>query len=117
FKGNFPFWMSPEQVAIVPIRTEHNDYAREIEDHLLDLGIRVEADYVDQNMNTKIKNFKTMKDPYIIVVGDKERDERTVSITVRGQKQQLHGVPLEKFYEMCLKMNREHSRDLISSVE
>ena len=117
FKGNFPFWMSPEQVAIVPIRTEHNDYAREIEDHLLDLGIRVEADYADQNMNTKIKNFKTMKDPYIIVVGDKERDERTVSITVRGQKQQLHGVPLEKFYEMCLKMNREHSRDLISSVE
>ena len=117
FKGNFPFWMAPEQVAIVPIRVEHNDYAREIEDHLMDMGIRTAADYADVNMNTKIKNFKNMKDPYIIVVGDKEREERTVSITVRGVKQQLHNVPLDTFYAMCDKMNREHSRELIASVE
>ena len=117
FKGEFPFWMSPEQVAIVPIRVEHNDYAREIEEHLQDLGIRVEADYADMNMNNKIKHFKTMKDPYIVVVGDKEAAERTVAITVRGVKQQLHNVPLDKFYEMCLKMNRERSRELISEIE
>ena len=117
FKGNFPFWMSPEQVAIVPIRVEHNDYARQIEEHLQDLGIRVEADYADVNMNTKIKNFKTMKDPYIVVVGDREAAEGTVAITVRGVKQQLHNVPLEKFYEMCLKMNRERSRELISEID
>ena len=117
FKGNFPFWMAPEQVAIVPIRVEHNDYAREIEDHLMDMGIRTAADYADVNMNTKIKNFKNMKDPYIIVVGDKEREERTVSITVRSVKQQLHNVPLDTFYALCDKMNREHSRELIASVE
>ena len=58
-----------------------------------------------------------MKDPYIVVVGDKEMQDRTVSITVRGVKQQLHDVPLEKFYEMCLKMNREYSRELISEVD
>ena len=117
FKGSFPFWMAPDQVAIVPIRTEHNDYAHEIEDRLMDMGIRTVADYADVNMNTKIKTFKTMKDPYIVVVGDKERDERTVSITVRGEKQQLHGVPLEKFFEMCERMNREHSRELITTAE
>ncbi len=117
FKGNFPFWMAPEQVAIVPIRVEHNDYARQIEDHLMDLGIRTVADYADINMNTKIKNFKNMKDPYIVVVGDKEREEGTVSITVRGQKQQLHNVPLDKFYAMCVKMNETHCRELIAEVE
>ena len=47
-------------------------------------------------------------DPYIIVVGAKEVESRTVSITIRGQKQQLHNVPLEKLVEMCKKMNNEH---------
>ncbi|MBQ8087683.1 MAG: threonine--tRNA ligase [Clostridia bacterium] len=117
YKGAFPFWMSPYQVAIVPIRTEHNAYAKEIEHLLTDLHVRVEADYADKNMNEKIKYFKTMKDPYIIVVGDKEVAERTVSITVRGQKQQLHGVALAKLLEMCMKMNREHSGELIASAE
>ena len=100
YKGDFPFWISPYQVAIVPIRTEHNEYAKEIEDALFEMGIRVEANYDDKNMNEKIKGFKLMKDPYIIVVGDKEKEERTVSITVRGQKQQMHGVPLDTFYKM-----------------
>ena len=116
FKGNFPFWMAPEQVAIVPIRVEHNDYAREIEDHLMDMGIRTAADYADVNMNTKIKNFKTMKDPYIVVVGDKEAAEGTVAITVRGQKQQLHDVPLATLIRMCNSMNDEHSLELIGEV-
>ena len=68
-------------------------------------------------MNEKIKNFRNMKDPYIVVVGDKEVAERTVSITVRGVKQQLHNVPLEKLVEMCVKMDRERSLELISTVE
>ena len=114
YKGAFPFWLAPEQVAIVPIRTEHNEYAKQIADRLEDMGIRVAADYADKNMNAKIKAFRTLKDPYIVVVGDKEAEEGTVSITVRGQKQQLHGVPLETFYTMCRKMNSEHSQELIS---
>ncbi|MBQ3880027.1 MAG: threonine--tRNA ligase [Oscillospiraceae bacterium] len=117
FKGAFPFWVSPYQVAIVPIREEHNDYAKEVADALEAQGIRVEADYADKNMNEKIKNFRSMKDPYIVVVGDKEVAERTVSITVRGVKQQLHNVPLEKLVEMCVKMDRERSLELISTVE
>ena len=74
-------------------------------------------DYEDKNMNEKIKNFKTFRDPYIVVVGDKEAAEGTVSITVRGQKQQMHGVPLEKLVEMCRTMNREHSKELIATAE
>ena len=113
YKGDFPFWLSPYQVALVPIREEHNEYAREIEKALTEMGIRVEADYADKNMNEKIKEFRLLKDPYIIVVGDNEVAERTVSINVRGSKQQLRGVKLERFYEMCRTMNAERSKELI----
>ena len=116
YKGDFPFWISPYQVAIVPIRTEHNEYAKEIEDALYDMGIRVEANYDDKNMNEKIKGFKLMKDPYIIVVGDKEKEERTVSITVRGQKQQMHGVPLDTFYKMVRKLKDTKAQELIKDI-
>ena len=116
YKGEFPFWISPYQVAIVPIRIEHNEYAKEIEDALYDMGIRVEANYDDKNMNEKIKGFKIMKDPYIIVVGDKEKEERTVSITVRGQKQQMHGVPLDTFYKMVRKLKDTKAQELIKDI-
>ena len=112
YKGAFPFWLSPYQVAIVPIRTEHNEYAKKVENALLDAGIRVESDYADQNMNTKIKAFKKYKDPYIIVVGDKEAETNTVSITIRGEKQQLHDVALDKFVEICKKKNENHDKEL-----
>ena len=116
YKGDFPFWISPYQVAIVPIRTEHNEYAKEIEDALFEMGIRVEANYDDKNMNEKIKGFKLMKDPYIIVVGDKEKEERTVSITVRGLKQQMHGVPLDTFYKMVKKLQDTKAGELIKDI-
>ena len=116
FKGNFPFWMSPYQVAIVPIRTEHNAYAREIEEKLQRAGIRVEANYADQNMNEKIKAYKKMKDPYIVVVGDKEAETGTVSLNIRGSKEQLHGVPVEAFLGMCRAMNASRCLDLMTKV-
>ena len=112
FKGAFPFWMSPYQVGIVPILEEHNAYAKEVADLLEANGVRVEANYSDKNMNEKIKQYKLLGDPYIIVVGAKEVESRTVSITIRGQKQQLHNVPLDKLVEMCRKMNEEHLLEL-----
>ncbi|MBQ6442781.1 MAG: threonine--tRNA ligase [Lachnospiraceae bacterium] len=112
YKGDFPFWLSPYQVAIVPIRTEHNAYAKRVEEKLTAAGIRVEADYADKNMNEKIKCFKTMKDPYILVIGDREKEDGTVSVTIRGQKTQLHDLPVDAFVEECVRMNRERSQEL-----
>ncbi|MGI6056860.1 MAG: threonine--tRNA ligase [Bilifractor sp.] len=117
YKGAFPFWLSPYQVAVVPIRPEHNDYAKKVVNALKSAGIRVEVDYADKNMNEKIKNYKTFKDPYIVVVGDQEASSDTVSITVRGQKQQLHNVPLDKLVAMCTKMDREHLKELIDTAD
>ena len=79
--------------------------------------VRAEADYSDKNMKVKIKAFKNYKDPYILVLGDKEAQERTVSINMRGSNKQINDVPLDKFIDMCMKLNMEHSIELIDSVE
>lgn len=115
FKGVFPFWMSPYQVGIVPIRTEHNEYARKVEKALRRAGIRVETDYSDENMKTKIKGFKKYKEPYILILGDKEAEEETVSVNVRGNKQ-MNGVPLDTFVELCRKQAEEHTLELVDSL-
>ena len=117
YKGAFPFWLSPYQVGIVPIRVEHNEYAKKIADILMDNGIRAEADYSDNNMKEKIKKFKNYKDPYIIVLGDKEASENTVSINLRGSNKQLQNVPLDKFVSMCKEMNEKHLLELIDTAE
>ena len=117
FKGAFPFWMSPYQVAIVPIRPEHNDYAKKVAQRLKGLRIRVEADYSDNNMKQKIKKFKNYKDPYILVLGDKEAENETVSINMRGSNKQINDIPLNKFIDMCMKMNMEHSIELLDSAD
>ncbi len=116
FKGAFPFWLSPYQVAIVPIRTSHNDYAKKVYDELRKAGVRVEVDYADKNMRDKIKNYKTYKDPYILVLGDKEAEEETVSVNIRGNNKQIQGMPLKDFVEMCRVMNSEHTLELKESL-
>ena len=115
FKGVFPFWMSPYQVGIVPIRPEHNEYAKKVEKALRKAGIRVETDYSDENMKTKIKGFKKFKEPYILILGDKEAEEETVSVNVRGNKQ-MNGVPLADFVELCKKQVEEHTLELVDSI-
>lgn len=117
FKGVFPFWLSPEQVGIVPIRTEHNAYAKKVFSLLQKHGIRVEADYSESNMKEKIKKYKNFKDPYILVLGDREAAENTVSINMRGSNRQLNNIPIERFLAMCERMNEEHSLELLESAD
>lgn len=105
FKGAFPFWLSPYQVGIVPIREEHNKYAQEVKNKLYDEGIRVEADFSEKNMREKIKNYKKFKNPYILVLGDKEAEGNTVSINLRGSNNQVKNVPLDKFIAGCKILN------------
>ena len=116
YKGLFPFWLNPYQVGIVPIRTEHNEYAKKVYDLLTKNHVRAEVDYTDDNMKNKIKKFKNYKDPYIIVLGDSEAENETVSINIRGNKK-LNNVPLDRFVEMCVKMNDEKPLEVIDTLE
>ncbi|MEE3393864.1 MAG: His/Gly/Thr/Pro-type tRNA ligase C-terminal domain-containing protein, partial [Lachnospiraceae bacterium] len=75
-----------------------------------------EADYSDKNMKTKIKTFKNFKDPYILVLGDNEAANNTVSVNVRGSNKQVQNVPLDKFIELCKKQNEEHNLELVEEM-
>ncbi len=117
FKGSFPFWVSPYQVGIVPIRPEHNEYAKKVQDVLRKNHIRVETDFEDENMKLKIKKFKTFRDPYILVLGDKEAADGTVSVNIRGMNKTVHDVPLEVFAAACARFNEEHTLELSDTFE
>ena len=112
FKGQFPLWLSPVQVAVVPIRPEHNDYAKKIADLLLDNDIRFEVDYSDQNMKNKIKRFKLERVPYVLVVGDKEAENETVAVNIRGVKDNKFGVPLKQFIDNVKAQQKQHTLEL-----
>lgn len=116
FKGSFPFWLAPYQVGIVPIREQHNEYAKKVYRELRAAGVRVEADYSDANMKNKIKKFKNYKNPYVLIIGDQETEDGTVSINIRGNKQ-LQGIKLDTFVKMCQKMNSEHTLEVLESAE
>ncbi len=112
FKGAFPFWLASTQVAVVPIRQEHSEYGKYVESMLRANRIRCEAAYEDANMKEKIKKYKTMKVPYIIVVGAKEAEGKTVSINIRGTNKQLHNIPLDEFLDMCDELRESRSLQL-----
>ena len=84
FAGAFPAWLSFEQVAVVPVSTDFSDYAKEIANRLEDLGFRANAYLDDENMKSKIKVISTEhRTPYILVVGQKEKDEQSVCVRYR----------------------------------
>ena len=113
FKGDFPMWLCPYEVGIVPIRTSHNEYAEKVKAALEARGIRVEADFSDANMQVKIKKFKVYKDPYILVLGDQEAENNTVSVNMRGSKEQAHGIPLEQFLDLAEKLHKTRALNLV----
>lgn len=83
--GNFPAWLCYTQVAILPISSDkHSDYAYKVKDELKALGIRVDVDDANETLGNKIRKAQALKTPYVFVVGDKEVEENTVSIRLRG---------------------------------
>lgn len=76
YAGNFPLWLSPAQVKVISVRDNHNKYAKEIFDLLKETGIRVEVDLENENLGKKVREAKTSKIPYWIVVGDKEVESK-----------------------------------------
>jgi threonyl-tRNA synthetase len=101
YAGDFPVWLAPVQVQLIPITDAQVPYAQEIKKLFLERGIRVEADLRDEKMGAKIRDAELMKVPYMLVLGRKEMEARTVA--VRSRKQGDEGaVPLEGFVEKLL---------------
>jgi threonyl-tRNA synthetase len=96
YAGNFPVWLSPEQVRVIPITDGQNEYANGIVRQLREAGIRVHADVSAQRMNAKIRQAQLMKVPYMLVVGENEMNAGQVSLRVRDGSQQ-NNIPLGEF--------------------
>ena len=90
YAGAFPVWLAPVQVTVLPITDRHVAYAKEIEQRLLAEGVRVDVDASNEKINAKIRSAQLQKIPYMLVVGDKEAESKTVS--VRNRKHADQGV-------------------------
>lgn len=98
FAGDFPLWLAPEQVRIVPIADRHIPYAERVRGVLSEVALRAEVDSRGERMNAKIRDAELYKVPYIVIVGDKEAEAEAVSFRSRVEDEQK-GVALGAFVQ------------------
>ncbi len=84
FAGNFPVWLAPVQIAVLPLTDAQKDYAKEIYDRLFEEGFRVYLDDRSEKVNYKIRESENRKIPFMLVVGEKEKQNKTVSLRIHG---------------------------------
>ncbi|HAO81167.1 TPA: threonine--tRNA ligase [Candidatus Veblenbacteria bacterium] len=99
--GAFPLWLAPVQVKIIPVRTNHNEYAKEIFEMLKEGDIRAELANEDENLGTKVRSAKNNKIPYWVVIGDKEIEASLVTLESRDSGQ-LGKMPKEDLLKKLL---------------
>jgi len=80
YDGEFPLWLSPVQVKILPVGTDHNDYATMCFEKMREKGIRVEVDLRREKLGYRIREAELEKIPYMIVVGDKEMEDESINV-------------------------------------
>ena len=83
FAGKFPTWLAPVQVKVLPISDKFNDYSEQIKNELEKNEIRVEMDYRNEKIGYKIRESRNERVPYIVVVGEKEENEKKISLRSR----------------------------------
>ncbi|HAJ35456.1 MAG TPA: threonine--tRNA ligase [Chloroflexi bacterium] len=83
FAGAFPVWLAPLQARVIPITSDHNEYAARLATELQAAGVRAEADLSAERMNAKIRDAQLLKVPYMLVVGDQEMADNTVALRKR----------------------------------
>jgi threonyl-tRNA synthetase len=111
YAGNFPVWLSPEQVRVIPITDSHHAYASQVARQLKDQGVRAEADLGPDRMNAKIRQAQLMKVPYMLVVGDQEVQNAAVSLRVRDGRRQ-DNMPLGEFIHQVVSRIQSRSAEL-----
>jgi threonyl-tRNA synthetase len=94
--GNFPLWLSPDQIAILPISEKFHDYAEKIQNELMSIDIRGLLDSRDEKIGRKIRDAEVRKIPYMLIVGEKEQEENKVSVRKHGQGD-LGSITIEEF--------------------
>lgn len=100
YAGAFPVWLAPVQVNIIPVSGEHHgEYAKEVLSVLTDNDIRVELDDRNEKLGYRMRESQTRKIPYTLIIGDKEKENKTVSYRLYGSEETIT-VSLEEFEEL-----------------
>ncbi|MBM3213810.1 threonine--tRNA ligase [Candidatus Poribacteria bacterium] len=98
YGGAFPVWLAPTQAVVLTITADHDAYATEVQNALKAAGIRVEGDYRNEKLGLKVREAQLAKIPYMLVIGNREVEERTVSVRTRSGENR-GGTNLESFLE------------------
>ena len=98
YAGNFPTWLAPVQVQVLPVAAAHADYANKVATELSDAGFRVEVQDSDDALGKRIRTAKMSKTPHVLVVGDSDVDAGTVGDNPRGGEVE-RDVPFTEFME------------------
>ncbi|MBA4496587.1 threonine--tRNA ligase [Paenactinomyces guangxiensis] len=96
YEGNFPAWLAPEQVRVIPVSEPYLEYGHEVLEFLQSKGFRVSLDQRNEKLGYKIREAQLNKIPYVLVVGNKEQTERSVAVRKRSEGD-LGSRPLEQF--------------------
>ena len=99
YAGAFPFWLAPVQIKLLPVADSHVDYANEVKEKLMAQGFRVEIDASKEKLGKKIREAQLQKVPYMLVIGDKERDNKAVAVREKS-KGDLGSMSLDEFNEV-----------------
>ncbi|MGB9720065.1 MAG: threonine--tRNA ligase [bacterium] len=100
YAGAFPFWLAPVQVVVMPITDKENTYARDVYNRALKRGLRVELNSKSMKINYRIREAEVKKIPYILVVGPREVEKKTISVRKRGRGD-LGEMKLKDFFNLC----------------
>ncbi len=99
YEGAFPVWLAPEQVVVLNITDNQQEYARNVEKSLVNKGFRAVSDLRNEKIGFKIREHTIQKTPYLLIVGDKEVESGTLSVRARGGED-LGSMSVEQFSEM-----------------
>lgn len=96
YEGNFPSWLAPVQVRVLPISDKYNRYAKEVQEKLSFVGIRVELDDSASTISYKIREAETQKIPYMVICGKREEESNTISVRKHG-REEIGSLTIEEF--------------------
>ena len=102
YAGSLPVWLSPIQVVVMNITDKHSEFVKEVTDSLKKNGFRVKSDLRNEKITYKIRDHSMHKVPYLLVVGDRELKENTISVRARGAKD-LGSMSIKDFSSMLSK--------------
>ena len=110
YAGAFPLWLAPVQIKMLPIADRHLDYAYEVKKLLEEQGLRVEVDDRNEKIGYKIREARLNKVPYMLVIGDNEVENRTLSVRERGENGDLGAMSVEEFIARAVDEDRNKIR-------